>query len=59
MTQKIYVLVADGTIDQICEDEASKNREVRDLKKMGCEVKVKCFPTWTLANQYVDKMEAR
>lgn len=51
----VYMLIADGTIDQIVETEALAKRERRDLEKMGCEVRVKRFPSWEAADAYEAK----
>ncbi len=51
----LYVLIADGTFDQICETSATANKEKRDLIKLGCEVKIKKFPNWESAQAYADK----
>ena len=52
---KVFVILADGEIDQIVEGTAAKSREVRDLRAMGCDVSVKQFSSWADANAYEDK----
>ena len=53
---KLYVIIADGTFDQVCEGDSALNREKRDLKKMGCTVKVKPVSSWDEANRIEAKM---
>lgn len=49
---ELFVLVADGTFDQICETKATANKEKKDLEKMGCEVRIKKCASWDEANAY-------
>lgn len=42
----LYVIIADGTFDQVVETKADAERERRDLKAMGCKVQVKPVETW-------------
>lgn len=51
----LYMIIADGELDQVCETEATMKREKRDLQKMGCVVTVKRFATWEELNAYADK----
>lgn len=51
----LYVIIADGSFDQVCETKAQAAKEKRDLTRMGCEVKVKPVKDWAEANA----MEAR
>ena len=44
MPKIAYLIIADGTLDQICETKADANREKRDLKAMGCRVRIKACP---------------
>ena len=39
-----YLIIADGSLDQICETKADAAREARDLKAMGCRVRVTTCP---------------
>lgn len=48
----IYVIIADGEIDQIVEGKAIAQREKRDLQRMGCEVKLKAFEHWDAAHEF-------
>ena len=52
------MIIADGTIDQICETKGTANKEKRDLENMGCTVKIKKFNTWQEADDYQTKKEA-
>ena len=49
-----WMLIADGEIDQICDSEAEAKREAKDLRDLGCEVKIKHFTSRALAEQYED-----
>ncbi len=40
MPTTAYIIFADGSLDQICETKADANREKRDLKDMGCKVRM-------------------
>ena len=40
MPTTAYLIIADGSLDQICETKADADREKRDLKAMGCNVRV-------------------
>lgn len=55
----LFVIICDGTFDQICEGEKSRDREKRDLKRMGFTVKVKPVATWAEAEALEDKMRGR
>lgn len=55
----LYVIICDGNFDQVCESAKAMEREKRDLKRMGCTVKVKPVATWSEANAIEDKMSAR
>lgn len=52
----LYVIIADGTFDQVCESKRDMERERKDLKKMGCTVKVKPVNSWTEAEAIEDRM---
>ena len=51
----VFVIIADGDIDQMVETQAIANREKRDLEKMGCTVKIKKFEDWQQAEAFEDK----
>lgn len=51
----LYVIIADGAFDQVCETQADAAREKRDLTRMGCEVKVRKVKDWEAA----DALEAK
>ncbi len=53
----VWVIVADGEIDQICETAASAAKEKRDLVRMGCTVRVKACKDWHEANAFVRKFD--
>lgn len=36
----VYILFADGEFDQVCEDRETARAERRDLRDMGCTVKM-------------------
>ncbi len=55
----LYVIIADGTFDQVCETEKSRDKEVRDLKRMGCKVRVQTVKSWPEANAIEDRMAGR
>lgn len=52
----VYVIITEDGIDQIVEGKAQCNKEVMDLRAMGCTVKVKAFATWKEAEAFEDKM---
>jgi len=52
----LYVIIADGSFDQVCETKAQADKEKRDLVKMGCEVKVKPVADWAAADALEDKL---
>ena len=52
----LYVIIADGSFDQVCETKAQAEKERRDLVRMGCEVRVKAVKDWTAAEALEDKM---
>ncbi|CAB4138773.1 hypothetical protein UFOVP344_45 [uncultured Caudovirales phage] len=51
----VFVILADGEIDQMVETQAIANREKRDLEKMGCTVKIKKFEDWQQAEAFETK----
>ena len=55
----LYCLIADGTFDQVCESTADRDREVKDLRKLGFVVKVKQVANWQAADALEDKMRGR
>ena len=50
----VWVILADGEVDQVVESTKAKQREMRDLRKMGCNVSVKRFANWADAEAYMD-----
>lgn len=52
----LYVIICDGTFDQVCENERQRDKEVKDLRKMGFGVKVKKVPNWEAADALESKM---
>lgn len=52
----LWVLICDDTFDQVCERKQDMERERRDLKKMGCTVKVKPVKDWNEADALETKM---
>lgn len=52
----LYVIIADGSFDQVCETRAQAVRERNDLKRMGCAVTIKTVEGWGAANALEDKM---
>lgn len=52
----LYCVIADGTFDQVCETKALAKKEERDLRRMGCEVKIKPVADWQEANALEDRM---
>jgi hypothetical protein len=55
----LYVIIADGTFDQVCTDKRDMERERRDLKRMGCTVKVKPVASWQEADAIETRMAGR
>lgn len=55
MTQ-VCVVIADGCIDIIQEDGPDLKVHVKDLRDMGCMVKVKRFASWQDAETYEEKV---
>lgn len=61
MTQKdfdalvqVAVLVADGEVDSVVNWSADAVAHVKDLRAMGCEVKVRLFADWRVAERFED-----
>jgi len=52
----IYVLIADGSVDQIVTTEAIAKREAKDLRRLGCTVKVKAVQDWQAAYEIEAKL---
>lgn len=52
----IYVIIADGSVDQIVDTDAIAKREAKDLRKLGCEVKVKAVADWQAAYEIETKL---
>lgn len=59
----VFMLIADGTIDQIVETAAIAKHEKRDLEDMSCEVRVLVFhgetlqKAWKRAEDYQARKE--
>lgn len=51
----LYMMIADGELDQVCETEATMRKEKRDLEKLGCAVVVKRFESWDELTAYEAK----
>lgn len=54
--RECFMVIADGECDQICETRTDANREKNDLTRMGCEAKVRRFPSWRAAEAYETKL---
>lgn len=54
----LFVIIADGTFDQVCESARDANREASDLRRMGCHVKIKKFDNWNDVNAFEDSLNA-
>ena len=52
-----YILIADGTLDQVCETNADARRERKDLQGMGCQVSVIMAP-WSKQDKAIEMFEA-
>ena len=55
MTQ-VCVVIADGCVDIIQEDCPELREHIRDLRDMGCTVKMKRFASWQDAETYEEKV---
>ena len=55
----LYVIICDGSFDGICEGERERDKEVRDLRKMGFVVKVKSAHSWDEAYKIQARLERR
>lgn len=55
--ESVFMLIAGGEIDQVCETNAIAQREKRDLEKLGCVVKVRIF-TGTTKAQALERAQA-
>lgn len=51
----VYMLIADGEPDQIVETQEIAKREAGELRRLGCNVRVKPFATWEEAYAYEDR----
>jgi hypothetical protein len=49
-----FVIIADGSVDQIVETKTIANREKKDLEELGCEVRIKSFLTMAEAEYWAD-----
>lgn len=57
MTQaakEVAVIFADGEVDSVQDWASDSVQHVKDLRAMGCKVKVMLFPTWVEAQAYAD-----
>lgn len=54
MPATAYIIVADNEVDQVCETKADAQREARDLRDMGCKVRIVECP-WDQQDQVIDK----
>lgn len=50
----VWVILADGEVDQMVESTNDKQREMRDLRKLGFDVSVKRFANVADAETYMD-----
>jgi len=55
MTQ-VCVVIADGCVDIIQEDCPELREHIKDLRDMGCTVRVKKFTNWADAHKLEDKI---
>ena len=53
---KVWVFIADGEVDLVSDSPKDHKGHARDLREMGCEVKVRKFKTWAEAEAYADKV---
>lgn len=51
---KVTVYIADGELDLISDSDEDRKTHAKDLRAMGCEVKVIHFDTWKEAEAYGD-----
>lgn len=49
-----YVIIADDEVDQICDSAKEANREIRDLRAMGCKVRKHTFESRNEAEAWAD-----
>ena len=52
----LYVILADGEFDQVCETIADARRERKDLKKIGCTVRVVTCADWSAVDALEQKL---
>jgi hypothetical protein len=55
---EIYALITEYGIDQVCECSDIAKREAKELRSMGCTVKIKAFDSWDAYNQFETKLES-
>lgn len=55
----LFIIIADGAFDQVCETEAQAKREKRDLEKMGCDVRIRKVKDWAEVAAIEDRMNNR
>lgn len=54
--KQAFILIVDGSVDQVCETRADAQRERRDLIAMGCTVKTVVCP-WDKQDDVIAKIE--
>lgn len=52
----VYVVICDGNFDAIWETKCQANKEAKDLRSMGYEIRIKEFPNWQAAEAYEEKL---
>lgn len=52
-----FIILADGEVDQVCENRQTANKEKRDLIAMGCQVKIITCP-WSEQGELLDVLES-
>jgi hypothetical protein len=51
-----FVILVDGSVDQICGSLREARKEKKDLERMDCgSVRIKPFATWQEAEAFEDK----
>jgi len=53
---QVCVVIADGCVDIIQEDCPELREHIRDLRDMGCTVRVKKFTNWVDAHALEEKI---
>ncbi len=57
----VYALVTgtknfDQDIDQVCTDYQDAKREAKDLREMGCKVKIEKFKCWKAFDKFEEQV---